>query len=78
MVLQDRNLACAEAFKAIDTDGTGVLTRGEIEKYVRTHLVRGREDYAGAQEDGGAEVYDGQDAVDKLMVSLPPWRNTSG
>jgi hypothetical protein len=50
--------------KAMDAGGTGTLDRGEIEQYVRNHLVGGREDYAqSGQEAVGA-------AVDKLMVEL--------
>ena len=50
--------------KAMDAGGTGTLDRGEIEQYVRNHLVSGREDYAqSGQEAVGA-------AVDKLMMEL--------
>jgi len=37
-----RNLSSADAFKAIDVEGTGNLDRTMIESYVRQHVVRGR------------------------------------
>jgi len=39
---EDRNSYTAEAFKAMDKDGDGILTLKDIEGHVRKRLVRGR------------------------------------
>ena len=57
-------MSTAQAFKAIDADSDGVLDRGEIERYIRKYLVRGREDYAHRAQEAVGE------AVDKLMNEL--------
>jgi hypothetical protein len=62
---EDRNVSAAEAFKAIDNmsdDSKLTLNRSKIEKYVRNHVARGREDYG----DGGQ----GTMLVDRLMEEL--------
>ena len=54
---EQRNESTAEAFKALDADADGILSREDIESHVRKHLVRGREDYAhSGQEAVGAAV----------------------
>jgi nucleoside-diphosphate-sugar epimerase len=62
----ERNAATANAFANIDTDGSGTLTRDELELFVRKYLVRGRE--------RGGYVYRRQDAigamVDNAMAEL--------
>lgn len=63
-VHEDRNTKTAQAFKAIDTSGEGVLTRDEIEAHVRKYLVRGREDYSMTGQAAVGEF------VDKLMIEL--------
>ena len=61
---EQRNESTAEAFKTLDVDSDGILSREDIESHVRKHLVRGREDYAhSGQEAVGA-------AVDKLMDEM--------
>ena len=62
----ERNMTAAQAFKAIDTCGAGVLRRSTIETYVRKYLVQGREDY----ETGQQQV----EEIDRLMEQL----NASG
>ena len=59
-----RNMSTAQAFKAMDVDGSGQLDRSEIDEYVRKHLVRGREDYMHRRLDAMEEV------VDRLMEEL--------
>jgi len=61
---EDRNVSAAEAFKAIDGDGSLILNRAKIEKYVRKHVVRGREDYG----DSGQAAVDS--VVNRLMSEL--------
>ena len=61
---EDRNHRTAQAFKTIDGDGSGRLTRSAIEAHVRKYLVRGREDYS---ETGQSRV---EAFVDDLMVQL--------
>ena len=61
---EDRNYQTAQAFKEIDADGTGTLTRSEIENHVRKYLVRGREDYSQTGQDNVNGL------VDKLMDEL--------
>jgi threonine 3-dehydrogenase len=61
---EDRNVNAAEAFKAIDGDGTLVLNKSKIEKYIRKHVLRGREDYANSGQTGLDSV------VDRLMTEL--------
>jgi nucleoside-diphosphate-sugar epimerase len=65
---EERNLATAEAFKAIDAGGSGIsqgkLSREGIDKHVRKYLVRGREDYSETGQDKVEEL------VDKLMEEL--------
>lgn len=61
---EERNVSAAEAFKAIDGDGTLTLNRTKIEKYVRKHVVRGREDYG----DSGQAALDS--VVNRLMSEL--------
>ena len=51
----ERNLSTAEAFAAIDTDGSGSLTRAELEMFVRKYCVQGRE--------RGEYMYRRQDAI---------------
>jgi hypothetical protein len=66
---EDRNVSAAQAFKAIDSmsdDAKLTLTRDKIEKYVRKHVVRGREDYG----DSGQGAVDG--IADRLMEQLDP------
>ncbi len=62
----ERNESTAKAFAAIDIDGSGTLTRAELELFVRKYLVRGRE--------RGGYVYRRQDAigamVDNAMIAL--------
>ena len=60
----NRNLLAAAAFKTMDTDGSGLVTRDEMEKHVRKYLVRGREQYG---RTGQGEV---KSFVDKLMKAL--------
>ena len=64
----ERNMTAAQAFKAIDTCGAGVLRRSTIETYVRKYLVQGREDYS---ETGQQQV---EGFIDRLMEQL----NASG
>mmetsp|Transcript_21468 Transcript_21468/g.42848 ORF Transcript_21468/g.42848 Transcript_21468/m.42848 type:complete len:466 (+) Transcript_21468:123-1520(+) len=61
---EERNVATAEAFKAMDVEGDNQLDRLEIEYYVRRNLVRGRESYG---KTGQATV---EAIVDKLMNDL--------
>ena len=61
---EDRNTKTAQAFKTIDADGSGRLTRSAIEAHVRKYLVRGREDYSETGQ-SGVEAF-----VDGLMVQL--------
>jgi len=61
---EGRNLKTAQAFKAINADGSGRITRAGIEIHVRKYLVQGREDYS---ETGQGQV-DG--FVDRLMAEL--------
>ena len=64
---EDRNVSAAVAFKAIDSmsdDSNLTLNRGKIEKYIRNHVVRGREDYG----DSGQGAVDS--IVDRLMDEL--------
>jgi hypothetical protein len=62
---EDRNMRTAHAFKAMDTLNDGMLSRDEIEKHVRKHLVQGRQDYATSQGAVGS-------IMDKLMEELDP------
>ena len=61
---ENRNAKTALAFKEMDADGTGTLSRDEIESHVRKYLVRGREDYTRTGQDGVNEL------VDDLMEEL--------
>jgi len=61
---EDRNYVAAQAFKSIDSDGGGKLTRAAVETHVRKYLVRGREDYS---ETGQSAV---DEFVNNLMTSL--------
>ncbi len=61
---EDRNVAAARAFKAIDNDGSLTLNRAKIEGYIRKHVVRGREDYG----DSGQGAVDA--VVERLMQEL--------
>ena len=65
---EERNLKTAQAFKEMDEDGSGSLTRATIETHVRKYLVRGREDYS---ETGQQQV---EGFIDRLMEQL----NASG
>ncbi len=60
----ERNMTAAQAFKAIDTCGAGVLRRATIETHVRKYLVQGREDYS----ETGQSAVDG--FIDRLMEQL--------
>ena len=60
----ERNMTAAQAFKAIDTCGAGVLRRSTIETHVRKYLVQGREDYS---ETGQQQV---EGFIDRLMEQL--------
>jgi len=57
-----RNISTARAFKAIDVDGDGTLTRNDLERHIRQHLLRGRMDFG--------DHDDVVSAVDKLMAEL--------
>ena len=57
---EDRNVNAAEAFKAIDEDGSLALNRDKLERYIRKYEVRGRESYKQT----------GQSAVNSLVDSL--------
>lgn len=59
-----RNERTAEAFKAIDADADGKVSRDEVEHHIRTHLVRGREDYAHQKQEAVSA------AVDRLMDEM--------
>ena len=61
---EDRNVATAEAFKAMDVEGDNQLDRLEIEYYVRRNLVRGRESYGVSGQETVEAI------VDKLMKDL--------
>jgi threonine 3-dehydrogenase len=61
---ENRNMLTANAFKEMDTDHTGELTRVEMEKHVRKYLVRGREEYSRTGQ-GAVSKF-----VDKLMNEL--------
>ena len=61
---EEQNLKTARAFKSIDADGSGKLTRSAIESHVRKYLVRGREDYS---ETGQQQV---EGFIDRLMEQL--------
>ena len=61
---EERNLKTAQAFKEIDVDGSGRLSRAEITVYIRKYLVQGREEYA---KTGQSAV---EDFVDKLMDQI--------
>lgn len=62
-----RNMRTAQAFKAIDSNSGGKLTRAAIETHVRKYLVRGREDYS----ETGQSAVDG--FVDRLLEELDPY-----
>ena len=51
-----RQQAQAEVFASIDADKDGVLDRSDLERYIRKHLVSGREQ--------GGYVFRRQDGVD--------------
>ena len=85
---EDRNVCAAEAFKAIDADGSGTLNRAEIEHHVRNcgawaHLVTGREDYytksyeSRGQEAVGATVDKLMDELDTNNDGLVSWKTFS-
>jgi threonine 3-dehydrogenase len=57
---EERNMTTAQAFKVIDADGSGRLSRREVTAYVRKYLVRGREEYSET----------GQDAVEGFVNGL--------
>jgi len=61
---EDQNQKTARAFKEMDVDGSGKITRAEIEAHVRKYLVRGREDYLETGQ-SGVESF-----VDQLMHEL--------
>ena len=61
---EERNKRTAAAFKDIDRDGTGEITRHEMEAHVRKYLVSGREEYSHTGQDGVAVF------VDNLMQEL--------
>ena len=63
---EERNLKTAQAFKEMDEDGSGSLTRATIETHVRKYLVRGREDYS---ETGQSAV---EGFMEELMAQLDP------
>ena len=63
---EDQNAKTAQAFKELDEDGSGMLTRETIERHVRKYLVRGREDYS---ETGQSAV---EGFIDELMAQLDP------
>lgn len=73
----ERNKTTAEAFAAIDTDGSGELTRAELEKFVRKYLVRGRErgGYTYRRQDAiGAMVDNAMAALDTNNDGIVSWR----
>eukprot|EP01043_Picozoa_sp_COSAG02_P028987 COSAG02_NODE_1785_length_10940_cov_9.153399_12_plen_396_part_00 len=57
-----RNVSTAVAFKSIDGDGDGAVSRDDLENHVRTHVVRGRVD------SGDRDAI--STAVDQLMAEL--------
>jgi threonine 3-dehydrogenase len=61
---EERNLKTAQAFKEIDVDGSGRLSRAEVTVYIRKYLVQGREEYT---ETGQSAV---EGFVDKLMDQI--------
>ena len=63
---EDQNAKTAQAFKELDEDGSGMLTRETIETHVRKYLVRGREDYS----ETGQSAVDG--FIEELMAQLDP------
>ena len=74
----ERNVEAAEAFKAIDSDGDGTLSRDNIEQHIRKHLVRGREDYAQTGQAAVEEIVDRlMDELDTNKDGLVSWRTFS-
>jgi Ca2+-binding EF-hand superfamily protein len=74
----ERNVGAAEAFKAIDSDGDGTLSRDNIEQHIRKHLVRGREDYAQTGQAAVEEIVDRlMDELDTNKDGLVSWRTFS-
>eukprot|EP00931_Biecheleriopsis_adriatica_P100878 TRINITY_DN7611_c0_g1_i1.p1 TRINITY_DN7611_c0_g1~~TRINITY_DN7611_c0_g1_i1.p1 ORF type:complete len:455 (-),score=68.63 TRINITY_DN7611_c0_g1_i1:248-1612(-) len=65
---EERNMRAAHAFKAMDITNDGMLTRDEIEKHVRKHLVQGRQHYATPAQDVVGSI------MEKLMEELDPSR----
>ena len=67
---EERNVKTVQAFKTIDTDGTGrrtgILNRAQIEAHIRNYMVRGREDYAHTGQDAVADL------VNRIMAELDP------
>ena len=61
---EERNSKTAQAFKDIDTDNKGRLSREEITTYIRKYLVQGREEYAGRGQEGVVGM------VDRLMGEI--------
>ena len=57
-----RQQAQAEVFASIDADKDGVLDRSDLERYIRKHLVSGREQ--------GGYVFRRQDGVDTILDSV--------
>merc|ERR1719373_1434629 len=61
----ERNVETAKAFREMDSDGDGTLSRVDVEKHIRRYLVRGRSDvYSEASQ---ADV---GDMVDRFMKDL--------
>jgi len=63
---EERNSRNAQAFKEMDEDGSGKLTREAIERHVRKYLVRGREDYSETGQSGVDSF------MDRLLQQLDP------
>jgi len=61
---ENRNMATAAAFKEMDADETGNLSRAEVDAHVRKYLVQGREDYSHRGQEAVSQV------VDLLMEEL--------
>merc|ERR1719174_1879525 len=61
---EDTNMRTAMAFKAMDTDNDGRVSRSALEAYVRKYLVRGREDFNHRAQQAVGPV------VDMLMKDL--------